>query len=66
MSTRCHIIRTGSKVQIMNKSESCCGTITQGWTGVVREYLEDSHGKIIVVLEDGTLAWAEDLKVIVK
>ena len=64
MSTHCPTIKRGAEVRVCGKTDSCCGTITQGWKGTVREYLEDSHGKIIVILEDGTLAWADDIKVL--
>ena len=66
MSTYCHTLQVGSKVRVRTTTDSCCGTMTQGWTGIVREYLEDSHGEIIVILEDGTLAWVKDLEIIIK
>ena len=66
MPSYCHTVQAGSKIRIKGKSDSCCGTVTQGWKGTVREYLEDSHGDIIVILEDGTLAWIKDIEVIKK
>lgn len=64
MSTHCPTIKAGVNVELKSGLRGgCCGTGLLAWSGTVREYLEDSHGKIIVVMEDGTLAWADDLQV---
>ncbi len=66
MKTMMMTTKIGSRIRIITSSESCCGTITQGWTGVVKRIVPYSNRDRILVLGDDTLVWESQTEKVCK
>jgi len=56
------MIKVGSKIQVLNKPDSCCGVIKQGYMDYVSEVVNESDRGIILVLNNNEIVWESDVR----